>query len=116
MSWHQIPEATVAGIDVKPVAYLSSDPDDLAGRYGLQFDVVADDLDTMQAAALVIDGVRFLLLRYEGNPVAGTEVHTVNGGDPATHARAFAAAFAEVTIEQWWDGSQWRPGSTLTAA
>lgn len=63
-----------SGLD-KTIAVLRESPPELAARLGLVFSPKSDDLDSfVECAPGLSSGRLVLLLRYRGNPRAGTEM------------------------------------------
>lgn len=72
---------------------LAASPEWLADRYHLAFFAGSDNLDAYRAAAVRLpSGRRIGLLRHEGAPDGGTEVHADAQDDPAAAVSELLAA------------------------
>ena len=66
-----------------PVAVIRAEPEQLTRDLGLRFVRGHDDLDYLRLAAVSLsDGHRFLLVRHEGKPGAGTEIISATAPSP----------------------------------
>lgn len=65
-----------------PLVALRFSPEELAGRYGLAFEVGHDDLDEFKLAAIALpDGSQAWLERHCGDPDAATLAHVDASAD-----------------------------------
>jgi|SRR5579884_405868 len=70
--------------DSRALATLRFSPEELAARYGLEFEEDYDDLDCFKLAAIALeDGNQAWLMRHRGNPEPGTDVYVDSLADLA---------------------------------
>lgn len=110
MSYRQIDGHALVG-ESQPVVHLSAPPEHLAATTGLDFDTVDDDLAVLHRAAVQVGGLRFVLQRYDGNPVPGTEVACYDAGDPLDQAQLLVDALGvREHVDAYFDGGAWNDG------
>lgn len=119
MNVTQIPTARLAGRELQPLAQLSVPLQNLAGEFGWKVTAESgDELGPIAVVALTVGSVRYLLRTYEHNPVAITEIHTPESGDPAEQLRRLLGLAEGLGrhLSHWWDGASWRDTPFPTAA
>lgn len=82
---------------------LAADPAMLTARYGLIFEERCDDLDRYRLAAIALaDGSQVWLVRYHGEPGAGTTVYVDAAADPELVEKLIVDALSLVTSDMRW--------------
>jgi hypothetical protein len=83
MRVHQVvPHQRWPSGDSRDLAEIRFAPDELATRFGLQFEEDLDDLDWFKLAALQLpDGSQVWLYKYRGDQFTGTAVRADAGAD-----------------------------------
>jgi hypothetical protein len=115
----QIPTGRLAGRELQPLAQLSAPLQNLAREFSWEVTAESgDELGPIDVVALTVDSVRYLLRTYEHSPVATTEIHTPESGDPTEQLRRLLGRVEGLGrhLSHWWDGASWRDTPFPTAA
>jgi len=117
MTYRVIDRGVIEHRDLNALAVLAPSPAELTRRWGLTFDSVTDDLDTVSVLAVQVGDTYFLLMRGDHEPGKGTNLLTPDSGDPVALTQQFLAAMSLTPDEVLtrWTGVHWlTPSNSAT--